>query len=354
MLTVFVGTYTQKLSHVNGRGTGIYIYSLKDKILRPEGAFRGLQNPSFLTVDAPRNRVYAVSEVVEYNGNPQGAVQTWSWNTDATTLSPIGALGTRGGAPCYISISEDFLLIANYVGGSVIAIHLTELGDLGEIVGFAQHSGSSLNTTRQKSPHPHAIVPDPTGTYCLVPDLGIDKVHVYRIHSPQQYLLPIGQSLQIHPGAGPRHLRFHPSGTRVYVINELDSSISLLSWNEGHSTVIKTFNALPDGYTRPHSGADIHVHPSGDFLYASLRGISSIVRFQIDQTSGHLFSPVWFSTHGRVPRNFALDPCGELLIVANQDSDTLVVYRIDPQNGHLLGPIQILHVPSPVCVKIVS
>ncbi len=353
MLSVFVGTYTQKLSHVNGRGTGIYIYSLQNQHLHQEGAFRGLPNPSFLTVDAQRQRVYAVSEVVDYDGKPQGAVQAWSWNKETNTLIPTGILGTRGGAPCYVSVSENNLLIANYVGGSVTAINLTETGDLGENVGFVQHSGSGPNMTRQKSPHPHSIVPDPTGSYCLVPDLGTDQVHVYRINVSHPSLLATGEIIHIHPGGGPRHLSFHPSGTSVYVINELDSSVSLLSWNYGQSEITRTFNALPEDYTGPHSGADIHVHPSGNFLYASLRGISCIVCFQIDQDSGYLSSPVWFSTHGRDPRNFAIDPSGELLIAANQNSDTLVVYRINPQSGHLSDPIQVLHVPSPVCVKII-
>ncbi|MCY4233328.1 MAG: lactonase family protein [Bacteroidetes bacterium] len=353
MHTVFVGTYTQILSHVNGRGTGIYMFSLEDNFLRAKGAFQGLANPSFLTVDVHRHHVYAVSEVTQYEEAPQGAVEAWSWNPKTDLLNSIGTLGTQGGAPCYISISNNHLLIANYISGSVTAINLSEGDGLGDIDGFVQHSGSGPNTTRQKSPHPHAIVPDPTGTYCLVPDLGTDKVHIYPIDSLNQSSHSKGEFIQIHPGAGPRHLSFHPSGERVYVINELDSTISLLSWKGEQSEIIHTFNALPDDYTGPHSGADIHVHPSGNFLYASLRGISCIVCFQIDKHTGHLSSPQWFPTHGRVPRNFALDPTGELLIVANQDSDTLIVFRVDPGSGFLDGPKQILNVPSPVCVKII-
>jgi len=354
MATVFVGTYTEQLPHVNGRGAGIYIYSLNEGMLRPEGAFRDLPNPSFLTVDAGRDRLYAVSEILEFDGQRQGAVQAWDRNANSNTLEPLRYTGTQGGAPCYVSVTHNLLLVANYVGGSVAAVHLTKNGDLGEFATHIQHTGSGPNLARQKSPHPHAIVPDPTGKYCLVPDLGTDQVHVYHLNQGDKGLERTGEVVNIHAGAGPRHLTFHPSGTGFYILNELDSSISFLSWRDGHSEVMSTLSALPGEYTETRAGADIHVHPSGRFLYASLRGPSAIVCFQIAENSGQLTDPVWFSTHGRIPRNFALDPDGEFLIAANQNSDTLVVFRIDHQTGHLSDPIQIINVPSPVCVRVIT
>ncbi|MCY4159280.1 MAG: lactonase family protein [Bacteroidetes bacterium] len=354
MATVFVGTYTERLPHVNGRGAGIYVYSLNEGMLRPERAFRGLPNPSFLTIDPIRHRLYAVSESLEYGGLRQGAVQPWAWDSDSNTLEALHHLGTRGGAPCYISVTDHLLLIANYVGGSVTAIHLAEDGDIGQIASYMQHTGSGPNSVRQKSPHPHAIVPDPTGKYCLVPDLGTDEVYIYHLNRENRSLVLAGEAIKIHAGAGPRHLTFHPSGMGYYVLNELDSSISFLSWENGHSEVLRTTDALPEGYTGPRSGADIHAHPSGRFLYASLREISGIACFQIAENSGELTDTAWFSTHGRTPRNFALDPRGEFLIAANQDSDTLVVFPINKKTGHLGDPTQIINIPSPVCIQIVD
>lgn len=351
MATVFVGTYTQRLDHVNGRGIGIYTYSFRDGDLRPESAFRGLSSPSYLAVDAARQQLYAVSETLEFDGSPQGALQAWGWDANPTMLEPLGHIGTQGGAPCYVSINENLLLTANYMGGSVTAVKLTDHGGIDQIAGHIQHTGSGPNPTRQEAPHPHAIVPDPTGQYCLVPDLGTDQVYVYRTDS--QGLEISGEPVKIHPGAGPRHLTFHPSGAAAYLLNELDSSISTLSWKDGHLHVLNTGDALPQGYTGERSGADIHVHPNGRFLYASLRGPSSIVCFQI-AGRGELSNPMWFPTHGTTPRNFALDPAGEYLIAANQDSDTLIVFRIDQETGYLVGPNQIVHVPSPVCVKIMQ
>ncbi len=351
MTTVFVGTYTQRLDHVNGRGIGIYTYSFREGDLRPESAFRGLPSPSYLAVDATRQRLYATSETLEFDGSPQGALQAWGWDDNPAMLEPLGHIGTQGGAPCYVSINENLLLAANYVGGSVTAVKLTDHGGLEQIARHIQHTGSGPNPARQEAPHPHAIVPDPTGNYCLVPDLGTDQVYVYR--TDDGGLKISGKPVKIHPGAGPRHLAFHPSGAVAYLLNELDSSISSLSWEAGHLDVLNTVNALPKEYAGERSGADIHVHPTGRFLYASLRGPSSIACFQIAE-NGNLSSPTWFSTHGAIPRNFALDPTGEYLIVANQDSDTLVVFRINQQTGHLVGPSQIVHVPSPVCIKFVQ
>ena len=351
--TVFVGTYTQRLPHVNGRGTGIYVFSFEGGVLRPLGAFRGLPNPSFLAVDAQRHCVYAVSELLEFEGSPQGAIQAWSWDSEQHVLQPTGHIGSQGGAPCYISITDDHVLVANYVGGSVISVNRSETGELGSIDRVVQHAGSGPNLPRQKAPHPHAIVPDPTGTYGLVADLGTDEVSIYHLRQPQGTLTPKGNAVKIPSGSGPRHLSFHPSGNFLYVMNELTSSITLLSWKEGVSEVLETFDALPIDYTGNRAAADIHVHPSGHFLYASLRGPSSIVCFKIDTETGYLKDPVWFSTYGRLPRNFALDTNGEYLMVAHQNSDTLIVFKIDQETGHLTGPYQIINVPSPVCVKIV-
>ena len=354
MATVFVGTYTEPLDHVNGRGAGIYIYSFNEGRLRPEGAVRGLPSPSYLVIDAARYRLYAVSEALEFNGLAQGAVQAWAWDSEPVALESLGHVGTRGGAPCYISILHNHLLIANYVGGSVIAVSLTENGGLGQVTGYVQHTGTGPNPARQEAPHPHAIVPDPTEEYCLVPDLGTDRVYIYRMDRSKADLRSAGEAVKIHAGAGPRHLVFNPAGTGMYLMNELDSTISFLEWENGRATLLHTLDALPEGYTGIRSGADIHVHPSGQFLYVSLRGLASIVCFQIDAGTGRLVQPAWFPTHGTTPRNFTLDSAGEHLIVANQDSDTLVVYRIDNKSGHLVGPRQVLNVPSPACVKIVS
>jgi len=351
--TVFIGTYTERLPHVNGRGTGIYVFSMREGALRPEGAFRGLPNPSFLAVDVQRHCVYAVSEVLEFHGFSQGAVQAWSWDPEQKILNPTGHIGTQGGAPCYISIIDDHVLIANYVGGSITSVHRSETGELGSIDRMIKHSGSGPNIARQKAPHPHAIIPDPTGTYCLVPDLGTDEVYIYHLRQTQSILTPKGDAVKIPSGSGPRHLSFHPSGNFVYVMNELNSTITLLSWNDGYSEVLQTFDALPKEYTGIRAGADIHVHPSGRFLYASLRGPSSMVCFEIDSDTGFLTAPSWFSTYGRVPRNFAFDSNGEYLLVAHQDSDTVIVFYINQEIGHLTGPHQVINVPSPVCVTIV-
>ena len=302
MATVFVGAYTEPLDHVNGRGVGIYIYSFNAGRLHPAGAVRGLPSPSYLAVDAARRRLYAVSEALEFDGLAQGAVQAWALDPESVALESLGHAGTRGGAPCYISVLHNHLLIANYVGGSVIAVGLTDSGGLGQVTGYVQHTGTGPNTARQEAPHPHAIVPDPTGEYCLVPDLGTDRVYVYRVDGLKAGLQSGGEAVIIHAGAGPRHLVFNPAGTGAYLMNELDSTISFLAWKDGRATLLYTLDALPEDYTGIRSGADIHVHPNGRFLYASLRGLASIVCFQVDRGTGRLVKPAPGSQRMVLPR----------------------------------------------------
>ena len=354
MAIVYVGTYTEPLDHVNGHGEGIYIYALEQGQLQPLGISRGLPNPSYLTVDPGACRLYAVSEVMDFEGRSQGALQAFAINPDTRLPMALNHLAIAGTAPCFVSVLHGHALAANYMGGSVTAVALREDGSLGEITAHIEHSGSGPNTARQEGPHPHAIVPDPGGRYLLVPDLGADQVVVYAFNPAAGLLAPARMPSRVQPGAGPRHLSFDAPRRRAYLMNELDSTITVFAFEAGQLRALQTLSALPDEYGGLRSGADIHVHTSGRFLFASLRGPGSIVRFLINAETGHLTEPVWASTHGLTPRNFALDPTGKWLIVANQDSDSLVVYGIDSATGLLSDHVQMINIPSPACVKIVD
>ena len=351
MQTVFVGTYTEQLDHVNGRGEGIYVFSLEAGRLRPIGVHGGLANPSFLHV--AQSRLYAVSEVMEYDGRAQGGAQSFAVDPGSRGLTPLNVRPVPGQAPCYISLHRNHVLIANYMGGSVTMIRLDPNGRLAEVTAHVQHSGSGPNRSRQEAPHPHAIVPLPLGNQVLVPDLGTDQVRRYRMEAQTGRLTDLGTPARVQPGAGPRHLAISPAGHHVYLMNELDSTITVFALEPDGLRALQTVSALPDSFEGVPSGADIHVHPSGRFVYASLRGPHSMVCFQVHAATGHLTNPQWISTLGLTPRNFALDAAGETLIVANQDSDSLVVYQPDPATGRLEGPTDSAEVPSPACVVIV-
>lgn len=352
MVTLFVGTYTEPLDHVDGRGQGIYVYSYDLDDIERLSITGGLANPSFIHVDMAANRLYAVSEVMRHEGRAQGAVQSFAIDPVSKQLTPLNDLPIPGQAPCYISLKMGHLLIANYMGGSVTVVRLNPDGSLGEITDHIQHSGSGPNTVRQEAPHPHAIVPEPVGNGVLVSDLGTDLVTRYALDKHTGMLSVLGSPTAVHPGAGPRHLAISPDGHHVYLMNELDSTITVFALEADGLRAVQTVSALPPGFDGVPSGADIHVHPSGLFVYASLRGPASIVRLFVDPPTGQLSHPYWTETYGLTPRNFALDPAGDTLVVANQDSGSLVVYYVHPRKGILMGPVHLVRFPSPACVVI--
>jgi 6-phosphogluconolactonase len=247
-----------------------------------------------------------------------------------------------------------FLLVSNYSGGSVSVIAIREDGRLGELTDLVQHKGSSINPERQEGPHPHSILLDPSNRYAFVPDLGLDKIMIYRFDSVHGKLQPNDEPwVSIRPGAGPRHFTFHPNGRFAYLINELDNTIIAFSYEAAYGRLreLQTVKALPEGFAGKSYCADIHVTPSGEFLYGSNRGHDSIVAYKIDVATGKLTYLGHESTRGRTPRNFDIDPTGEFLLVGNQDTDTIQTFRIDGESGRLIPTGYMAEVPAPACVK---
>jgi 6-phosphogluconolactonase len=247
------------------------------------------------------------------------------------------------------------VLVANYGGGSVAVLPIQEDGQLGAATDVVQHVGSSIHPTRQQEPHAHSITLDPTNRYALACDLGLDQVLIYRFDSAAGKLAPNDPpGAPLRPGAGPRHLAFHPSGRYVYVINELDSTLTVFAWDETRGTLreIHTMPTLPEDFAGKNTCADLHVAPSGRFVYGSNRGHDSIVIFAINAQTGELSYVGHESTRGQTPRNFAIDPTGTFLLAANQRSDTIVSFRINQETGKLTPTGQVTRVPTPVCIKV--
>lgn len=358
---VFVGTYTRRESPVAERAEGIYVYRLDPASGRLSLATTaaGLTNPSFLALSPDRRFLYAVNEVSEDGGEPGGAVSAFAVDAETGTLTRLNHQSTRGAGPCHLSVDATgrFVLVANYSGGSVAMLPIDDDGSLRPASDFHQHTGSSVNERRQKEPHGHSITLTPDNRFALACDLGLDKVLVYRLDRETGKLVPNSPpAASTHPGAGPRHLDIHPSGRFVYVINELDSTMTAFRYDStgGTLTEIHHLTTLPEDYDGTSYCADVHVAPSGRFVYGSNRGHDSIVIFAIDQDSGRLTLVGHEPTRGSTPRNFALDPTGTYLFAANQSSDTIVVFRIDQSTGQLTATGDVVETPSPVCLKIAS
>ncbi len=317
---------------------------------------KGVENPSFLDIHPQRRYLYAVNEVGEFAGESSGAVSAFSIDENTGELTFLNQQPSGGAAPCHLSIDQtgQFVLVANYGGGSVASLPIQDDGKLGEATDFIQHQGSSVNPRRQKEPHAHSITIDLANRYAFAPDLGLDKILIYKLDLTHGKLIPNDEPwAQVKAGTGPRHFDFHPSRRYAYVINELDSTLIAFTYDETHGTLeeIETVSTLPEDFSGTSHCADLHVHPSGKFVYGSNRGHDSIVIFAIDEGTGKLTYVGHESTQGKTPRNFGIDPTGTFLLAANQSTDNIVTFRIDQQTGELMSTGHVAEVPTPVCLK---
>jgi 6-phosphogluconolactonase len=358
---VYVGTYTGKLGHVDGAAEGIYLYRFDPTTgaLTYVSVAPGITNPSFLAIDPEQRALYAVSEMKTPDGRAGGAVSAYHIDPATGNLTHLNQQSTGGADPCHLSVDATgkFLLVANYTSGSVAMFPIEADGSLGERSDFVQHEGSSIDPNRQQGPHAHSFMIDPGNRYAFAPDLGMDKVMQYKLDLAQGKLIPNDPPwVQIQAGQGPRHFDFHPSRRYAYVINELGSTVTAFAYDEAQGTLnaIQTLSTLPANFSGRSHCADIHVHPSGQFVYGSNRGHDSIAIFSVDEATGQLTALGHESTQGRTPRNFAIDPTGTILLAANQDTSTVVTFWIDAQTGKLTPTGEIAAVPTPVCLKLVQ
>lgn len=343
-LTLYIGTYT------SGKSEGIYIYRMDQANgeLTRAGSVKS-ENPSFLTIDPAKRYLYAVNE------KPEGTVSAFAINRRTGELSLLNQQSSHGADPCHVSVDSrsKSVLVANYTSGSLAVFPIQRGGTIGEAVDVEQHEGSGP-CEQQKGPHAHCIKLDQANRFAFSADLGNDHVMIYRFNPLNGKLEPATQaSATLHPGAGPRHLAFHPNGKFLYVINELDSSVTTFKYDaaRGTLTAFETVSALPRDFRDKSYCADIHVAQSGRFLYGSNRGHNSIVVFAIDPRTGRLNLVEHVSTRGKWPRNFTIDPSGRFLFVANQHTDNVVTFRIDAQTGRLTPTGQSVEIPVPVCLQ---
>ena len=349
---VFIGTYT----HTDSQGIYTCRFDSDSGALERVAVATGPGNPSFLALHPSKRFLYAASEVHEFDGKIQGAVYAYSVNSDSGELTCINSQGSGGPGPCHVKVDAtgSFVLAANYHGGSVCALPVKDDGSLAPASDFIQHEGTSVNPRRQDQAHAHSINPDPRNRFAYVPDLGQDRVVIYRLDTENGRLVPNDPSyVEVNPGFGPRHIDFHPNGQWAYLINELGSSIMAFEYAQeaGGLSEFQVTGTLPTGFSGSNTTADIHVHPSGRFVYGSNRGHDSIAIFSVDQDSGRLTPLGHRFTGGRTPRNFSIDPSGRFLIAANQDSDNIVSFHIAPGTGQLTPTGHELNIPMPVCVR---
>lgn len=362
---VFVGTYTEPIRFGTGKiligqGKGIYVYKLdvSSGALEQSGLFGGVPNPSYLAFDPSRRFLYAVNELKEFEGAPTGAISAFSVDASSGNPSFLNRKPSHGTDPCHLTVhpSGRYVLVANFMSGSVCVLPIGEDGALGDATDVIQHQGSSIDPVRQSGPHAHAVTLDNSGRYAFIPDLGLDKLMVYTFDVSRGKLEPHQTPwVETAAGAGPRQLVMHPQGPYAYLINELNSTMTAFRFDQDSGALreIQTLSTLPENFEGASTCAEVQISPSGRFLYGSNRGHDTIVIYAIDQRDGTLTCIGHESTQGKTPRNFVVDPAGEFLIAANQDTNNMVIFRLDPTSGKLIATGYEVDVPTPVCVKFI-
>lgn len=348
----FVGAYTDQTGPSGQRAKGItrLVLDSSGTALLPPHTDSGLVNPSFLTLSADRRFLYAVEETGPDGPDSTGHLRAYA--VEANGLRLLNRQSTHGFAPCHVQTdrANRFAFVANY-GGGVALFPIGPDGSLAMASDVQRPAGKGPHP-RQDTPHPHAAFLAPDERFLYVPDLGADRIYIYQIDTVAGRLLPAEPAFcALPPGAGPRHLVFHPTLPFVYVINELDNTITQLQRDaeNGHLSVLASTPTLPEGAKEASFCADIHLTPDGRYLYGSNRGHDSLVGFRIDPQTGQLSLIGHTPVRGSFPRNFAIHPDGKWLLVANQKSDNIVAYRI--QDDGTLSFQWEKSSPSPVCIQ---
>lgn len=290
----------------------------------------------------------------------QAANTISSFTIDPATgsLKFLNRVSSGGNDPIHPIVDKTgkILFVANYESGSVASFAIRPDGSIGAMTGFDQHHGSSVDSERQQGPHAHEVVVSPDNRFLFVPDLGLDRIVIYRIDEAKRSFAPNNPAyVAVRGGLGPRHFAFAPGGRFAYAVCEMGSSVVAFSYDResGALTPIQTISTLPAGFSGEDNSAEIQIDKSGRFLYTSNRGQNTITEFQIDRSTGKLTAVQNISTEGKTPRNFVIDPTGRYLLAANQDSNNIVLFEIDSATGRLTPANQIEEIATPVCLLFV-
>src|SRR6266480_6911670 len=352
---VFVGTYTTK---TESKGIYAYEFDADTGRLTPKGVAAETPDPSWVAVHHGGKYLYAANEA-----GKASTVSAFAVDVKSGKLTLLNQMPSLGEDPCYLSFDKTgkYVLVANYSSGTIAVFPILADGRLGEHTALAKDQGpAGPNKERQEAPHAHWIEATTHNQFVYVADLGLDRVLIFKFDATSGSLTPAEPltakapplnplSAALNPGAGPRHAAFAPGGKFMYVLGELQSTVTVFAHDaEGAYRIVQQISTLPKGFAGRNDAAEIAVHPNGKFLYASNRGHKSIAIFAIDARNGTLTFVTHVLTGGKEPRNFAIDPSGQYLLAENQLSNNIVVFKIDPATGGLTPTGQVVEVPSPV------
>ncbi|MCH1440375.1 MAG: lactonase family protein [Rubripirellula sp.] len=349
-IDVWIGTSARKPSK------GIY-HCLLDtstgKLSEPELAAE-VSGPGFLALHPEHHHLYAVGK---WDGVPSVIAYRILNNGKKSVLQWENALPIGDGTAAHVAVDPtgQMLLTAQYGGGSVAAFSLKADGSLDLATDLIKHDGGSRAVPgRQEAPHAHWVGFSPDNRFAFVPDLGLDKVVIYKIE-PKTAKLTVHGYGEVPAGGGPRHMKFHPNGNIIYVLNELALSVTVFDYDTDEGTMIakQTIPTIAPELLQKEifkSASEIRVHPSGKYVYSANRGHDTITAFRVDQANGELSVIEVEPVRGATPRNFNLDPSGRWLLAAGQDSHTLAAFAINTDTGELTYNRSNVTAPSAICV----
>ena len=347
---LYVGTFTSSESE------GIYLchFDATSGELTLDRTFKGIDNPNFLKISPDKKYLYAAirpPKVIEESGGYINA-----YRIDETGLLHfLNKQVSHGDDPCHINVSANgkFVAAATYGGGSVSVFPVKNNGMLQPASSTVIFKGSGPNKTRQNEPHAHSIKFSPNNNQVFSADLGTDQLNIFSLEGEK--LIPADQKfVKTKPGAGPRHFDFYPGGKYIYVINELNSTITCFQQKKGTWEKFQAVSTIPTNFSDENYCADIHVSADGKFLYGSNRGHNSIAVFKIAPVTKKLERLAIVSSEGEWPRNFTLTKNGEYLLVANQYSGNITVFKITPETGIPSFTGKKLKIPAPVCLEFLN
>ncbi len=306
-----------------------------------------VEGPGWVSLNSKGDRLYAVCKIDE----PSVAAYAINGDNSLTFLNSQ-PIGDGGAAHVSIDNEDRILFTAQYGGGSTASYALNEDGTIGKQTALIEHTGTGPNQERQTAPHPHWTGVSPDNRFLFVPDLGSDKVMIYKINHDALSIEPHGFGQGV-AGGGPRHMKFSPDGSKIYLLNELLLSVTAFDYNAEAGTMeaIQTIENVPQKLLEvPSKASEIRVHPSGKFVYAANRGHDTITVFSVDDATGKLTFVEREAIRGSFPRNFNLDPSGRWLIAAGRHSNTLAVFEVNQETGGLRFTGEIKNCPDTICI----
>jgi 6-phosphogluconolactonase len=334
-----------------GTSKGIYAYAFDTATgeLTQTGLAAEAENPTFLAL-APNGKTLIAANELDHIG----AVSSFTLDRSTAKLTKVNQESAKGGGTCHVSVDHTgrAAFAANYGGGSSVSFQLSPTGQLSPAVSFFQYTGKGPKP-QQNSAHAHRVTLSPDNRFLLVNDLGLDMIHIYRLDTATAKLTPHTPSeWKSAAGAGPRALLFHPNGKLAYCVNELDSTVNVLTWDAAKGTLetLQTASYLPEGHQGPSAPSDIVIDKQARFAYVANRLDDFMVSFTISPTDGKLTMIERTSCGGQVPRHIALDPTESWLLVANQKSDNIAVIARDKKTGRLANTSKSFPLSKPQCL----